>query len=400
MRCSVTPCLCLALLASACDDAPESAPRDAGVQGMDASANQDAGSRTDGGMDGATLGCRPFVMPAACLDAEGNVIAAADGPLPVDLACTGLYADVSKRELACGVIEYEPSYALWTDGAVKRRFVSLPAGTSIDATTPDDLRYPVGAQFWKEFNIQDGKGGTKLAETRLLRKVDGGWLYTSYVWNEDATRALQQNQGVIDLFDLNHDVPTRDQCNECHKGRSDFVLGWDLILLGEGATGVTRESLIANGQLTSQAGAVTSLSIPGNAVERAALGYMHVNCGVSCHNRELQSDAESSGFFARLSADTLGSVLDTEVITSGVNKVPDQNRGSIPEDPASGAFYDIRPGDPERSLALARMQIRTGSQKGQMPRIGTHVVDEAGVSAVKAFIEAMSVKSGYPEPAD
>jgi mono/diheme cytochrome c family protein len=67
--------------------------------------------------------------------------------------------------------------------------------------------------------------------------------------------------------------------------------------------------------------------------------------------------------------------------------------GGLPE----ADYYDFRPGDPERSLSLARMIYR-GSDTA-MPPIGTHVVDEAGVEAVRAWIESMTEARGYPAPA-
>jgi glucose/arabinose dehydrogenase len=331
------------------------------------------------------------------LDADGGVTAPADGVLPTELRCTGLYGDWENRRPACGVLEYKPAYELWSDAAVKRRFVSLPSATSVDATDPDAFVYPVGTQFWKEFRVPDGQGGTRLGETRLLRKVSAGWLYTSYVWNEDGTTAIQENNGVADLFGLGHTVPTRMQCQECHKGRQDFILGWDLIMLGEGATGLTRDSLVNMGLLTTTAGPIPSAEIPGNDVEVAALGYMHANCGVSCHNPNVRADGGRSGMRLRLNVGQLGSVQATDAFTTAINHIPDVNRSPIPANPASGPFLDIRPLDTERSLALARMKIRG---EGQMPRIGTNHVDETGMTIVATWISSMTPANGYPAPSD
>ncbi|AUX24082.1 hypothetical protein SOCEGT47_046150 [Sorangium cellulosum] len=321
-----------------------------------------------------------------------------DGALPVNLRCTGLYGDFDKRELACGVLEYKPAIELWSDAAAKRRFVSIPKGQKVDASDPDAFMYPVGTQFWKEFRVQRADGAMRLAETRLLRKTEDGWLYTSYVWSEDEREAIQMvnAEGVPDLYGTGHTVPTRDQCKECHSGRTDFILGWDAFMLGPGAEGLTRESLVELGLI--EGGSDLALSIPGNEVERQALGYLHANCGVSCHNEAVDAPARDTGLFLRLEKDDLASVLTTDAVRTGVNKRPDDNakfEGLEITDPAH--WYAIRPGDPARSLLVARQEMR--GFEGQMPRIGTNKVDPTGVQVVTRWIQEMTQEAGYP-PAD
>ncbi len=361
--------------------------KDAGVTMPEASAPVPDASIDSGA--GGNSGCVPFKVPADC-------VIPTDYALPSELRCTGLYGDWSQRTIACDILEYEPAYSLWSDGSVKRRFVSLPAGSKVDVSNPDAFVFPVGTQFWKEFNIQDGQGGTRLAETRLLRKAtEDDWVYTSYVWNEDASAAIQQNDGVRDLFGLPYDVPTRDECVECHQGRKDFVLGWDVLMLGTGAKGATLASLSALDLLSHAAGALPTLAIPGNAVEQAALGYLHANCGVSCHNRDDDAQGKDSSLFLRLDASTLSSVQTTDAVVSGINKLPNPNLPTAITNPASGAYVDIRPLDLERSLLLARMKIMG---EGRMPQIATRVVDRDGVDAVTAWIMGMTEAAGYPKP--
>lgn len=300
--------------------------------------------------------CKTFVMPSDC-SVPANAV------LPSELRCTGLYGDPERRRLACGVEPYAPAYELWSDGAEKHRFIALPPDSKIDASDPDNFVFPAGTQIWKEFRV-DVKGERKPAETRLLRKSEQGWLYTTYVWSEDGKRAVQQNAGANDLFGSGHDVPNRDQCRACHEGRPDFVLGWDLLMLGEGASGLTRAELVKRKWITSDRQA----SIPGSELERAALGYLHANCGVSCHNITSHASARDTGLLLRLELGHLANARETAA-ASGVNRVPRPDAKL----PAGGPFYDIRPGDPEHSLLLARMKVR--GIEAQMPRIGTHRVD-------------------------
>ena len=46
-------------------------------------------------------------------------------------------AEIDPRNLA-----FAPQYPLWTDGAAKRRWISLPPGTAIDASDPENWVFP------------------------------------------------------------------------------------------------------------------------------------------------------------------------------------------------------------------------------------------------------------------
>jgi hypothetical protein len=100
----------------------------------------------------------------------------------------------------------------------------------------------------------------------------------------------------------------------------------------------------------------------------------------------------------RLEVAQLGSVLSTDAARSGINRLPSPNAdyGDLPPRDA-GDFYDFRPLDVERSLAIARMSYR-GSVTG-MPPIASHAIHPEGVAAVKAWVESMTEARGYPAPA-
>jgi hypothetical protein len=355
----------------------------------------DASGAPDGATSDAGVDAGPdctFVMPSDCVIPDNSA-------LPSELRCTGLYAKFDERVLACNVLPYTPAYELWSDGAKKQRYVLIPAGKKVDTSDPLDPVYPTGTKFWKEFKTPDG---AKLLETRLLEKSADGWIYTSYVWTADAKNAIQMNDGVPDVLGTGHAVPTRDQCDECHRGRKDKILGWDAFLLGPGAQGVTNADLAKLGFVDSGKEFPT-LAIPGNDVERAALGYIHANCGISCHNNNMRAKAKDTGLMMRLEKDMLSAASATPVMRTGLYKVPGTNAkyggittpgGAAPRD----YFRSFVPGDTQRSLSLVRMMTRGAD--GEMPSIASKKVDDAGVAIVRAWIEQMSPDAGYVMPPD
>lgn len=375
------------------DDA-RARPPDADAPRKDADSageERDAEVEPDAESDAGEAGCVEFTMPS-----DVDCSPPAGAALPRDLRCTGLYGDFDGREPACGVLEYKPAMELWSDGAAKRRWVTLPEGTKVDVSDPNEFVYPAGTKFWKEFRVEGEDGTLRLAETRLLEKTPDGWLRTSYVWSEDEREAIQMDNavGVANLYGTGHTVPNRDQCGECHGGRKDEILGWDALMLGSGASGLPREKLAELGLLE---GELPALSIPGDEDEQAALGYLHANCGISCHNDNPLAKAKDTGLYLRLEAGELDSVQTTDAFTTSMNKRPAENakyEGLENQDPMH--WYAIRPGDPERSLLVARQTIR--GTEAQMPRIGTNQVDDEGVAAVTRWIEAMTAENGYPEP--
>ncbi|MEY4582010.1 MAG: hypothetical protein RL701_6713, partial [Pseudomonadota bacterium] len=215
-----------------------------------------------------------------------------------------------------------------------------------------------------------------------MRKSAAGWVYTSYVWNAAGDQAVQTNEGVTNVLGSDHDVPTLDQCKQCHSGRKDFILGWDPIMLGRGATGVDLTQLVDTGTLQN-IGAVVPV-IPGQDYQALALGYLHANCGISCHNPD--GDAKDTGLVMRLDVDKLQDLTSTPTMKTGLLKRPWENaKIQMLTPPLDSPFYDLVPWRADASLVYVRMTTR-GSE-AQMPPIATKHVDEMGAELVRAFIE-------------
>lgn len=286
---------------------------------------------------------------------------------PARLSESGLYADIANGVLAPGVADYEPQGVLWADAAEKRRWVYLPPGARIDTSNMDDWVYPVGTRLWKEF-VVDGQR----VETRLIAKVaEASWVLVAYRWNADQSDAEAVPDGEENVAGTDHDIPSSSDCQRCHGGLPDSVLGFSAVQLSHDGKGVTLGTLMREGRLTVPP--ATAFVVPGDDTERTALLYLHANCG-QCHNgRSLFTQQTGVNYW--LTVSTLGSVDRTAAYRS--------------------ALRDVRRGL-DGSVMLTRMRHRGN---GQMPPLATKHVDEEGVAAVAAWLLSLapSVDAGIAD---
>jgi hypothetical protein len=344
---------------------------------------------------------------ASAADATGEVDGAAsdagDGGLPADclnasvppstLDCTGLYADLATKTLAPGVQFYLPAVPLWSDAAGKMRWILLPAGTPIDASNPSEWTFPVGTKIWKEFS-RDGHR----VETRLFQKVAGGsppiWVHAAYAWNADESAAVTSGGGDIALpWDGGtYHIPTFSECEQCHNGRTDHVLGFEQVSLGQaGAQGLTLAELARLG-LISPVPAQTQLTLgdDGTGAAAPALAWLHVNCGVTCHNANPNATAYGLGMRLRLDPALLdgqavtASAFDSLKTTIGVGAV---SPGWV----APVHWTRIAPGDPTHSLLVQLISNRGTNNPvgGQMPPIASTIVDSTDVAKVVDWVSLL-----------
>jgi hypothetical protein len=322
-----------------------------------------------------------FVLPAHCDRARQP---------PETLECTGLYSDIGLKILAPGVRGYTPAFALWSDGAEKNRWISLPPGTTIDGTDPKEWVFPVGTKLWKEF-VMEGRR----VETRLWQKASPTfWVNGTYAWNAEESAATRNGGGDIPFGSGTYHIPTQDECEKCHRGRTEHILGFGAVELGlPGAAGMTLETLAAEG-LLSPPPASTSLTIgdDGTGAAAPALGWLHANCGATCHNENQLAPAFQAGMRLRLDPAHLDGrpVADLPLITTtiGVTVQAASWRGRV----------RIVAGDPEQSL-LYSLISRRGSGM-QMPPVASNVVDQENVARVGEWIRRMAAPPAPADPPD
>lgn len=319
---------------------------------------------------------------------------------PARLQQTGLYTDLHARAVSPRNLEYAPQYPLWTDGATKRRWVYLPKGKSIDGSRPDAWVFPVGTKFWKEFAFHG-----RPVETRYMERLaDGSWLYASYAWAEDGSDAvLVSDKGQRGACAVRenawHDIPSVSDCKACHQGQRAEVLGFSALQLSPDrdpqalhaeavpAPGVNLDWLVRNGMLKRFPRAL--LDTPprisaATATERAALGYLHGNCG-HCHN----DDGPMVGleFALRHAMGDAPEAPERAIQTAVEQRIKARAPGQTKD-----AVLRIEPGRPETSVVYQRMASRHVAL--QMPPLGSVIVDEQAIALLSRWIaEGPSVVS-------
>jgi hypothetical protein len=296
---------------------------------------------------------------------------AALAALPALLSDTGLYADIADEVLADGVLAYRPAFELWSDGAEKRRWLWLPPGTQIDTRVMDEWRFPVGTRVWKEFR----RDGVRV-ETRIIQRIgpgDDGWAALAYVWQDDGRDARATPTGYVDAGGTPHDVPGAGECIACHGGRRSRLLGVSAVQLSRGADDgeVDLADLVALDLLTAPP--ADEIEVPGDPTERAALGYLHANCG-HCHNQARPPGGAAPCFDPAneldfwLQVDRLATPADTPTYSSAIG-------------------YVIAPGQPSLSRLIDRASSRTVFYR--MPPLGSEETDDDTLAILRRWIAEM-----------
>jgi hypothetical protein len=347
------------------------------------------------------------LLCASALAAGGGTSPQAETAAPPALLRdTGLYANFETLEVDPKNLAFAPQYPLWTDGATKRRWISLPPGTAIEASDPDAWVFPVGTRFWKEFSF-----GERPVETRMIERLaHGQWRYVAYAWSPDGREAtLVPESGQRGAYDLgggrSHAIPSVTDCKVCHESRRTPILGFSLLQLSpdrdpaaphaeqQPAPGVDLPYLVRAGVLVGLPDAL--LESPPHVAgrtptERAVLGYMHGNCG-HCHAEDAK--LENVGLFLRHMS---GAPVEPAVASTVGQPVKDAAPGQTPD-----AVLRVEPGHPERSALVQRMASRWAAL--QMPPLGTDLVDEDALDLVRKWIndlqesEADTQKGGTGE---
>jgi len=305
------------------------------------------------------------------------------------LSAYRLFTDASASQPAPGVAAYDLVNPLFSDHAVKHRFVHVPGGAKAVYNDADVFAFPVGTVLVKTFafapDMRAPEEGAYKVETRLLIHKETGWAAFPYIWNAEGTEAEyapiggRREVSTIDPagrpLTVSYAVPNQNQCKTCHQA------GAAIAPIGPKARNLNHhgqlEDWVANGlldRLPSSAPAAPAVYDTSLPLEARARAWLDINCA-HCHKPD--GSASNSGLVL--------SATETDPVKVGIGKRPvAAGRG------AGTLFQVIVPGAPDRSILAYRMaSVEPGIA---MPELGRSVHDPEGLALVREWIAKMEAE--------
>jgi hypothetical protein len=334
------------------------------------------------------------------------------GSIPLVLSAAGAFVDTPNRIPASGLIPYVPNTPLWSDNAVKSRYLALPyngglipPARQIGFASTSQWTFPSGTVFVKNFDlvVDETKPNipVRRLETRLLVRDTNGAVYgVTYKWRPDNSDAdlltgslteailVTNATGVVTQ---NWYYPSPADCLTCHTAVAGYVLGVNSRQLNGAntypATGVTDNQLRTFNRLGLLNPAFDEAAIAGfeklssitntaaSLVQRAR-SYLDANCA-QCH----QPGGTGITFDAR---------YDT----------PLTNQNLINIVAAFSLGYDnakvVAPSDIWRSVLYDRMNTIDPTIK--MPSLARNLIDTNAISVMAAWINSLGGTPALPPP--
>jgi len=336
---------------------------------------------------------------------------------PRSLARTGLFASVKDQAPAAGVVPYSINAELWSDHAAAERWMAVPDRGLVVADASGGWKAPEGSVLARTVSLELELGNPKSRrrlETQILHFESGSWRPYTYAWDEDqADATLVDAEGGSRTLRIKdpgapggervqtYRLHGRSECVLCHNpwvelkttvyGRqSASPLAFHTAQLNRetGPKGASRNQIQAwrgasllGGPAEGDARRMPRLANPYDrkaGPEARARSYLDVNCA-HCH----QFGAGGSANIVLSASASLGE-------TKAMGALPMQGGFGIDD------ARIISPGDPEGSVLYYRMAKHGG---GRMPRIGSALVDEAGVDLIREWIASLPRPPGAGRPA-
>jgi glucose/arabinose dehydrogenase/mono/diheme cytochrome c family protein len=273
------------------------------------------------------------------------------GRPPVLLSQTGAFADLVSLTPSASLIPYTVNSPLWSDGALKTRWMSIPndgapytENETISFSSEGAWTFPVGSVFIKHFELPINETNLairKRLETRFLVRGTNGQVYgLTYKWRADNTDAdlLPGNLMETNFIRMASGAerphvwsyPGRQDCITCHNANAGSVLGVRTCQLN-GDFSYSSSGRTDNQLLTLNHIGVFRSSIPNTNVsalprsvpltdttatlEHRVKSYLDANCA-QCHrpggvhgaafDARLETPINNQGILNGVAADSLG----------------------------------------------------------------------------------------------
>ena len=296
-----------------------------------------------------------------------------------------------------GVMPYDVSAKLFSDYALKSRFIVLPSGEQLTYKPGGSFNFPLESILIKTFyypaDLRMPEENIRFMETRLLIHTRDGWMGFPYVWNEEQTEAdleiagKRLNVSFINpagqSINFEYSVPNFNQCKGCHVNQNRMIpIGPKVRLLNHDFDydDGKMNQLVKWDMLDMISGLPSVSSLPhtpdyndleSGSIEERARALIDINCA-HCHR--LDAPGETSGLFLNIE--------ETDPTRLGIYKPPvAAGRGS------GNLDYTIVPQYPDQSIMIYRMESTDPGM--MMPELGRKLVHKEGIELVKKWIQEM-----------
>ncbi len=359
-----------------------------GASGGLGGANGGLGGASAAGGMGASMGGAGTLVFAG----PGCTVPLAEADEPTLLTKTGCVDPQDPTRPDASLVGYDVNSPLWSDGASKERYISLPPGSKIhvkdcvaepdtcksvdDGGTAEDEGHwdlPVGTTVMKVFLLAD-----KPIETRLLMHVtDSQWRGYSFEWNDAGTDAtLLDDKKDKTIGSQSWHYPSRAECLQCHTeaaGRSLGPMTQQLnrdYAYADGMTNVIDE-FQALGAFEHAPTRIAGYPSPtgSDTLESRARSYLAANCAI-CH----RPGSTVSDIDLRFTT----SFADTLLCNQAISAHPDDT--NLPP-------LRLVPSDPANSNLSFRMHSTIDGYR--MPKLSSSVVDTAGTMLIDQWIDSI-----------
>lgn len=305
--------------------------------------------------------------------------------------------DMKNLSPVYGVLPYELITSLFTDYALKKRFIWMPADQKANYVSDGDIfNFPVGTVIIKNFyyNNMLPDNTTKILETRLMIKMPSEWIFAEYIWNDEQTEAYYDMEGRNipiqwiqngEQMSVNYRVPSQAECMMCHKTFGDAVpIGPkpqninSIFNYADGAENQMQkweDMGYLDSNYPSDIATTVKWNDPSIPLELRMRSYFDSNCA-HCH---------TSGGHCDYRPIRLAYNESSDPANMGVCVVPDEDITFWVEgDPT----HIVVPGDVEKSVLYHRMNTTEDAIK--MPLIGRKLIHTEAVDLVTEWINSLN----------
>ncbi|MDF1810761.1 MAG: PA14 domain-containing protein [Verrucomicrobiales bacterium] len=320
---------------------------------------------------------------------DGGATSAPDPPAL--LSATNAFSDLASLTPTPGLIPYDVIQPLWSDGAQKKRWLSIPYGSGVTDDTitfseEGNWVFPIGTVLVKHFE-RDGK---RLETRFMVKDENASWYGVTYRWNAAGTDAslLTSDIGLEEIHNVGGNeftwyYPSRSECFSCHSNAKGRVLGVKTRHLNRDlfypSTNRTANQLVTLNELGMFAQPVSNAAFPdmltavhvgdtASTLEKRFRSYIDINCS-QCHT---EGGITHARFEASLSTPLFWQNL--------INAAPLDPLG------IDGSKI-IYPGDETLSILYKRLTSLEGCCA--MPPLAKNDIDQEAAFVVQEWIQSL-----------